>query len=183
MSYILSNESAKCISTSETYVKKSRFLGFVYAVDSDIQAQCIIEEMKVKYSDARHVVFAYTLKNSAKFSDDGEPQGTAGKPIYDILQKNDIINTLVIVVRYFGGILLGAGPLLRAYKGVACEAISKCEKEEYIEYITKEIIVEYKDERSMLALLQKNNAKIQDIIRTEKVKIIYRIPVNITLDL
>lgn len=183
MSYILGSAYGECISTTETIVKKSKFIGFVYAVDSEKQAQDIIKQVKGKHSDAKHVVYAYTLKNSAKYSDDGEPQGTAGKPIYDILQKGNIINTLVIVVRYFGGILLGAGPLLRAYKDVACMAMAKCEKIEYIEYISKEMIVEYKDEKHVLSILQKNNAKIQEIIRTDKVKIEFMLPINTTLDL
>lgn len=183
MSYMFKNESSELIATSELCIKKSKFLGFVYAIATEEQAQNIIKEVKIKYSDARHVVYAYTLKNTAKFSDDGEPQGTAGKPIYDILQKANIINTLVIVVRYFGGILLGAGPLLRAYKDTACVAMEKCEKVEYVEYVTKELTVEYKDERNTLSMLYNHNAKVQEIIRTDKVRIIFMLPINTTLDL
>ena len=183
MSYILGTKLNECIATSEIIVKKSKFLGFVYVVDSETTAQSIIKEMKQKYRDARHVVYAYTLKNTAKFSDDGEPQGTAGKPIYDILQKLELINTLVIVVRYFGGVLLGAGPLLRAYKDTACEALGSCEKTEYIEYITKEITVEYKDERNALTMLYNRNVKVKEIIRTDKVKIICLVPLNVDMDL
>jgi uncharacterized YigZ family protein len=183
MSYILGNELNKCVGTSEIIIKKSKFLGFVYVIDSEAAAQSIIKEIKEKYRDARHVVYAYTLKNTAKFSDDGEPQGTAGKPIYDILQKLEIINTLIIVVRYFGGVLLGAGPLLRAYKDTVCLAISKCEKEEYVEYVTKEIISEYKDERNVLTMLYNHNVKVKEIIRTDKVKIICLVPLNIHLEL
>ena len=118
-------------------VKKSKFIAKVYYVNSSEQAEDIIEKARQDYKDARHVVYAYMLKSGGKFTDDKEPQGTAGKPIYSLLEKENLVNVLVIVIRYFGGILLGAGPLTRAYNSVAKQALQNCEKKKYIEYEEK----------------------------------------------
>lgn len=102
----------------EIVEKKSRFIANVFPVDSEEQALEIIEKTKKQYWDARHNCFAFVIgKNNEvqRFSDDGEPQGTAGKPILEVLTKGNIHNTLIIVTRYFGGTLLGTGGLVRAY--------------------------------------------------------------------
>ena len=107
--------------------KKSRFIAHVYPVQSEEQAVSYINEVKKKYWDARHNCYAYVLGEDAgfqRFSDDGEPQGTAGKPILDIIMKSGIYNCLIIVTRYFGGTLLGTGGLVRAYSGAAKEGIA-----------------------------------------------------------
>lgn len=103
---------------AEITEKKSRFIANVRPVKSEDEAKAFVEEMKKKYYDARHNVFAYQIgeKNELKrFSDDGEPQGTAGMPVLSVLTGGDIKNTAVVVTRYFGGILLGTGGLVRAY--------------------------------------------------------------------
>ena len=102
----------------EIVEKKSRFIANVFPVDSEEQALEIVEKTKKQYWDARHNCFAFVIgKNNEvqRFSDDGEPQGTAGKPILEVLTKGNIHNTLIIVTRYFGGTLLGTGGLVRAY--------------------------------------------------------------------
>lgn len=106
---------------SELVVNKSSFLGYAISVDSEEGALKFIEEKRKEFSDARHVCFAYCIGNVMRFSDDGEPCGTAGKPILDVIVKQNINNVVLVVVRYFGGIKLGAGPLLRTY--------SKCAKQ------------------------------------------------------
>ena len=106
--------------------KKSRFIAHVYAIDSEEQAQGYIEELKKKYWDARHNCYGYVLgKNNEtqRFSDDGEPSGTAGKPILEVIKGNDIHNILIVVTRYFGGVLLGANGLVRAYSHSTALAI------------------------------------------------------------
>ena len=102
---------------SEFVEKKSRFLSFVHPIENEADALDIIEKARKKYYDATHVVFGYKIKenNICRFSDDGEPQGTAGIPVLDVIVKNELENVLIIVVRYFGGTLLGAGGLVRAY--------------------------------------------------------------------
>lgn len=102
---------------SEFIEKKSRFISFVYPVTTEKDAVSYIEKARKQFYDSTHVVYAYKLRenNIARFSDDGEPQGTAGIPVLDVINKSGIEDVLIIVVRYFGGTLLGAGGLVRAY--------------------------------------------------------------------
>lgn len=162
--------------TEELVIKKSRFIAKVYYINSQQEAEIIIAKAREEYKDARHIVYAYTLKSSGRFTDDKEPQGTAGKPIYSLLEKEHVINTLIIVIRYFGGILLGAGPLTRAYSTVAKEALAKCEKQKYIEYEEEIIECEYKEEEQLLRKLKQQKCIIQNIIHTDKVKLEYLKP-------
>ena len=112
--------------------RKSKFIGNCFYVESKEEAECIISYIRKKYADARHNCFAYRVLDGDNIlerqSDDGEPSGTAGAPMINILKKRDIVNCLVIVTRYFGGILLGTGGLVRAYSEAATQAIgSGCE--------------------------------------------------------
>lgn len=97
--------------------KKSRFIATVRPVDNEDDAIAFINEMRSKYSDARHNVYAYVIdeNNIYRYSDDGEPQGTAGMPVLDVIRKEGLVDTAVVVTRYFGGTLLGTGGLVRAY--------------------------------------------------------------------
>lgn len=109
----------------EYEVKRSRFLCYVKPVSSQEEAQGFIAEIKQKHWDARHNCSAYILREGGikRFSDDGEPQGTAGMPILDVLEKNEVEDVCVVITRYFGGILLGAGGLVRAYSHSATLAL------------------------------------------------------------
>ncbi|MDR0930376.1 MAG: YigZ family protein [Clostridiales bacterium] len=99
----------------ELIVKKSRFLGYVKQIETAQQAKDFIADITTQNKKARHVCFAYVLDNAEKYSDAGEPSGTAGLPILSAIKRREIKNVCVVVVRYFGGILLGKGGLLRAY--------------------------------------------------------------------
>ena len=105
----------KKVFASEIEINKSRFLGFATAVVSASEAEEFVDGLRNKYADARHVCFAYKLNSTAKMSDDGEPSGTAGRPLLGVLENKGLENVVLVVVRYFGGIKLGAGGLLRAY--------------------------------------------------------------------
>ena len=98
-------------------IKKSKFITKLYKVNNINEVNEILKEINEKYSDATHICYAYILENTEKCSDDGEPSGTAGIPILNILKKKNLVNVLAIVIRYFGGIKLGAGGLVRAYSG------------------------------------------------------------------
>ncbi|MDE7106043.1 MAG: YigZ family protein [Anaeroplasmataceae bacterium] len=101
-------------------IQKSKFIAEAYRVDSVEEIEQILTAIRKKYYDATHHCFAYRLKdNIQKMSDDGEPAKTAGAPILDVILKQDITNILIVVTRYFGGILLGAGGLVRAYSSAA----------------------------------------------------------------
>ncbi len=101
--------------------KRSRFIGYVSPVKTAQEANGFINEIRQKHWDAKHNVYAYILKdgNIKKFSDDGEPQGTAGMPVLDVLEKSGVTDVCVVVTRYFGGVLLGGGGLVRAYSNSA----------------------------------------------------------------
>lgn len=103
---------------AETIINKSRFIGYAMPVETEEEALEFIEEIKTKHRDATHNVYAYVLgkdSNTQRFSDDGEPSGTAGIPALEVLKKEDLRNVVVVVTRYFGGVKLGAGGLIRAY--------------------------------------------------------------------
>ncbi len=112
-------------SETEFVEKRSRFIGHVWPVESEEEARACIERMKKKYHDARHNCWCYRLKEGGveRYSDDGEPQGTAGQPMLGVFQKEGVVNVACVVTRYFGGILLGAGGLVRAYTQSAKDAL------------------------------------------------------------
>ena len=115
--------------TAELVEKKSKFIAHIFYVESKEEAEEIIQSIEKQYHDAKHHCYAYRIFTKEgileKCSDNGEPSGTAGAPMLNILAKNNLVNVLVIVTRYFGGILLGTGGLVRAYSGVCSLAIQK----------------------------------------------------------
>ena len=109
---------------SEFVEKRSRFISHIWPVESEEQAQQYIKEMKARYYDARHNCWCYRIGHAiARYSDDGEPQGTAGQPMLKVLEREEVTNACCVVTRYFGGILLGAGGLTRAYSKGAKDAL------------------------------------------------------------
>lgn len=111
-------------SETEFVEKRSRFIGHVWRVESEEEARVCIEETRKKYYDARHNCWCYLIQNGpVRYSDDGEPQGTAGQPMLNVFQREGVVNVCCVVTRYFGGILLGAGGLVRAYTQSAKDAL------------------------------------------------------------
>ena len=112
---------------AEIVEKRSRFIGHIWRVDSEEEARAHIEAAKKKHYDARHNCWCYRIRegNVVRYSDDGEPQGTAGQPMLNVFEREDIYNVCCVVTRYFGGILLGAGGLVRAYSGTAKAALNE----------------------------------------------------------
>jgi len=117
--YTIKNDIEKII-----MINKSKFIAKSYFVTNLDDAINIIDSLKKQYSDATHVCFGYIINNNIKYSDDGEPSNTAGLPIYNVISKNNLNCVLVVVIRYFGGIKLGAGGLTRAYSNSALEVIN-----------------------------------------------------------
>lgn len=125
---ISSYRSVRKFCAGEVTEKKSRFIAGVYPVKTEAEANEILAAVRKKYWDARHNCYAYILmgedgKLIKKFSDDGEPSQTAGKPMMDVMEGMELCNVLVVVTRYFGGVLLGTGGLVRAYSAAAKEGI------------------------------------------------------------
>lgn len=110
-------KTVKIESSDEFTEKRSRFIGYVRPVKTEAEATEFINSIRSKHWDARHNVYAYSLRegNIKRYSDDGEPSGTAGMPVLDVITKNEVYDVCVVVTRYFGGVLLGTGGLVRAY--------------------------------------------------------------------
>ena len=104
--------------------KKSRFIGYAFPVSTEKEAQDLLQMIRKRHWDAKHNVSAYVLKDGIQHcSDDGEPQGTAGVPVMNVILKNGVVDAMIVVTRYFGGILLGTGGLVRAYSHAASLAL------------------------------------------------------------
>ena len=118
-------KTVRAFAFDELVEKRSRFIGYCKPVGTQDEAIAFINEIKTKHWDARHNVYAYVIKDEgvSRYSDDNEPQGTAGIPVLDAIRKRDITDCVVVVTRYFGGVLLGAGGLVRAYSAAAKLAI------------------------------------------------------------
>lgn len=128
----MENSSYITIKNEASYtftVERSKFIGYAKPVQTEAQAEEYINSIKKKHWDAKHNVYAYVLKNGkSRCSDDGEPSGTAGMPVLDVLLKEEICDAVVVVTRYFGGILLGTGGLVRAYSKSAKGAVDSAQK-------------------------------------------------------
>ena len=153
-------------STYELVEKKSKFIANLIYIESKEEAENIIKEYKKRFHDARHNCYAYRVFDEneiyEKSSDDGEPSGTAGAPMLNLLQKNDLCNIIIIVTRYFGGILLGTGGLVRAYSSATIGAIDSCKKAKIESGTEFQIEVDYPNYQSLQYYCNKNNITIKN---------------------
>lgn len=165
----------------EIIEKKSRFIATVRLVESEEEALAFIEEMRKKYWNATHNCFAYVIgeqREVVRCSDDGEPSGTAGKPMLDVLLGEELYNTAVVVTRYFGGTLLGTGGLVRAYSKAVQEGLaqSKIIEKEYGAVL--EIGTDYNGVGKIQYLIGEKKIPTLDSEYTDKVKIRVLLPVS-----
>lgn len=165
---------------TEIVEKKSKFIANLIYVDSIQDAENIIKDIKKKYFDARHNCIAYRIVEDEKIversSDDGEPSGTAGAPMLTILKKNNLANVLVIVTRYFGGILLGTGGLVRAYSESTIKAIEEADKVEMILGEELEVVLDYNNFENFKYYCKNNGINIVNPQYTEN--IVCKIEIN-----
>lgn len=142
--------------------KRSLFIGYAMPVKSEDEANAFIKEIKEKHKDATHNVFGYVMKGGilCRYSDDGEPSGTAGKPVLDVIRKSGVDDTCVVVTRYFGGTLLGTGGLVHAYSLAAKLAIENAGVVRYEEYTEMAAEMSYSDYQRVIFELEKANAII-----------------------
>ncbi len=161
MSYL----TIKSEATSEYIEKRSKFIGSAFPCKTEEEALCIIERLRTKYWDARHNCYAFVVDDgrTSRFSDDGEPHGTAGKPILEVINGKNIKNVLVVVTRYFGGVLLGTGGLVRAYTTATKEALENAGALEMVPCTVFDIVCEYQDHATLLKLCEEK----ANIINTE----------------
>lgn len=165
----------------EIVEKKSRFIATVQKVDTEEAAIAFIEEMKKKYWDARHNCYAFSIgieQPLLRFSDDGEPGGTAGKPILEVITGQQLHNIAIVVTRYFGGTLLGTGGLVRAYQGAAKEGLLQSTIVEQKLAKTVQVITDYTDIGKLQYLWAKEEMDVADMIYENEVKAVLYIPVG-----
>lgn len=159
----------------EIIEKKSKFIGTIIPIKSVEDAENKIKEIKKKYYDARHNCFAYRVIDNESIversSDDGEPSGTAGAPMLNIIKQKNLCNILIVVTRYFGGILLGTGGLVRAYSQATENAIKKSTLVNKVKGLEVEIITEYKELEKIKYFCRIKNINISDIKYNEDVTI------------
>ena len=163
--------------SAEIVEKKSKFIGNIFYIESEEEAEKIIKEIRKKYYDARHNCYAYKINkdNISRFSDDGEPSGTAGAPMLSIIDGKGLANVLVIVTRYFGGILLGTGGLVRAYSDCTSKVIDESE------IVNKEFgyemkcNVEYKNLDMVKYYFQKENIFISNSEYSDNIKLVIEV--------
>ncbi len=157
--------------------RKSVFIGEAAPVSSEKDAILFIESAKKRYPDARHHVYAYVLRENSimRFSDDREPQGTAGMPVLDVVRKKGIVDLCVVVTRYFGGTLLGTGGLVRAYTSAAQGAVEAGGIIRYDIYATVSVELNYSDYGKVASAFSEFNFRENDIIYAEAVRVEGRI--------
>lgn len=167
----------------EIVEKKSRFIGQIQPVTSEEEAYAFIESIKKKHYDARHNCFAFSIGEEMpllRFSDDGEPQGTAGKPILEVINGSGIHNICIVVTRYFGGTLLGTGGLVRAYTDASKEALLNCETKLMQRLLPVDIQTNYTDMGKIQYILNTNQINIVDTVFADDVIFKTEIPVTIS---
>lgn len=157
--------------TFEYEDRKSIFIGDAFPVSTEEEALAFIDSVKKQYPDARHHVYAYVLRENSimRFTDDGEPQGTAGMPVLDVIRKNGLTNIAVVVTRYFGGTLLGTGGLVRAYTASAIGAVEGAEIITYDIYSTMNIEASYSDFQKFTPIFAETGFRTSDTRYTDKV--------------
>ncbi len=165
---------------TEIVEKKSRFIANIFYIENTNQAEEKIKEIKKKYFDARHNCYAYRVLEekqiTQKSSDDGEPAGTAGAPILNVLEKNNIINTVVIITRYFGGILLGTGGLVKAYSESTIKGINEAEIIEIEEGYEIKLTISYSDFDTFKYFCNKEKIEIEKEEYLENINVFVNIP-------
>ena len=151
--------------------KKSVFIGYISPVSGEQAAKDFIEEIKKKHADATHNVYAYILEGTeiARFSDDGEPQGTAGMPVLEVIKREGLCGVVIVVTRYFGGILLGAGGLVRAYAKAAKMAIDAAGVCEFRPFTEFRLSVDYTHYEKIKKELEPHGVKLDSCDFSDKV--------------
>ena len=169
----------KKIISGEITEKKSKFIATIFPIEDEADALQKLESVRKQHRDARHNVFVYRIANGAeRASDDGEPSGTAGIPILDIVRGMELQNILVVVTRYFGGILLGTGGLVRAYSDATKEALKQAEKVEKIWKVEYKIKISYSYYDKILYYLRTHNIPMIKSDFTEEIELYVNVEIE-----
>lgn len=162
----------KATDSAELTEKKSRFIATLAPCTTEEEAAEVLASVKSKYWDARHNVYAYILRSgTVRFSDDGEPHGTAGKPVLDVLSGSGLTDVIVVVTRYFGGILLGTGGLVRAYSGTAKLVIDGAQRVEMCPCVWCKIVCDYQNHQRLITLINDKGGTVTNEEFTDNVTV------------
>lgn len=172
-----------CVKTRHTIedtIKKSRFIGVIIPCADEQEVMLALKNLHLEHPHATHIAWAYRLKTDQglvyRFHDAGEPSGTAGKPIYQHLEGRELINLLVAVIRYFGGIKLGAGGLTRAYGNTARHVIEAAETGDYVEQVKVRLTLDYSQMQPLDYLLKKLGGQIVHQDFAEQIQLDIQLP-------
>jgi uncharacterized YigZ family protein len=164
--------------TTQFTEKHSRFIGYVSHTTTDEEAVAFIEKIRSLNSDSRHNVYAYVLNdgNRMRYSDDGEPHGTAGKPILDIINGMELKDVTVVVTRYFGGILLVTGGLVRAYSKAAKDTLETAETYMMVPGVSYSAVCEYSNYDQFLSVITLQGGTVKETLFQDNVTVLFSIP-------
>lgn len=164
------------VTTSELVIKNSRFITILFPLNNNLNIIDILNNVKKQYPKATHYCYAYITSETEKSSDDGEPSSTAGLPMLSVLKKKNIVNVLAVTVRYFGGIKLGAGGLVRSYTKSVTTALANTRLILMEKALEVEIYVDYSNQKILENILAA--AKILEKEFTDKVRYVAIVPIN-----
>lgn len=169
--------------TVDSEIKKSRFIGVAMPCESEQQAMQLLRKLATEHSNANHLAFAWRIRQpegfiTERFYDAGEPSGTAGRPILAPMQGENLINAVVAVVRYFGGVKLGTGGLTRAYGNAAKEALSVAKKLPFVEMQQLKLQIDYSQLQMLEYQLKQINGQIIDQQFTDNVSVLIKLPAS-----
>lgn len=172
--------SVKTENEVEKVIERSRFITFVCPCENEEEARAILEKRRKLHKTATHNCYAYVtnLGGYSRFSDDGEPSGTAGAPIMEAIKTSNITNAIVVVTRYFGGIKLGAGGLTRAYLNCAVEAIKKSQVVKFVECYKSKLTLQYDDYQAFLRFTKGKNVIVENITYSDQIDLSVFIPLS-----
>lgn len=166
---------------AELIEKKSRFIGYAAPVASEEAAQAFLQEIRTRHRDATHNCYAYQVGEHNQYqrsSDDGEPSGTAGRPILEVIKGSGLSNVIVVVTRYFGGTLLGTGGLVRAYSAAAQAALAAGQRVRLVAAAEFLLTVEYAQWQRLEGWLAAEGYPVQDVRFTDKVDVRFLLPIG-----
>ena len=170
----------KSISIQEQTIQKSRFVGYTFIGETKQDILRVLQSIAKEHSHASHLAFAYQLKSEHGFepyySDAGEPSGTAGKPLLQLIDAHQIVGGGIGVIRYYGGVNLGTGGLTRAYGGTGKLTLTHSVIEPYIEYIKLKLIINYNELDNYIHVIYSMNGSVLDKVFNEKVSLLIKLP-------